>query len=469
MAKQRKKKSNKTLYIAIISLVLVIAILLGAKSAGLIGKTRELDVVLSKSTHTTIVEKVSASGAVQPVVEVKLSPDVAGEIIELKVEEGDSIVKGQILVEIRKDNYLTAVQRAEASLNQQKANRESAKANLERSKATYTRAQADFKRSEKLWEEKVLSQSEWDLAVQNNKIAANDLSSAKSAKLAADYIVISTTAALSDAYENLRKTTISSPISGTVSQLSVEQGERVVGTSQMTGTEMMRLANLNEMEVQVDVNENDIIRISIGDTAIIDVDSYTYMDKEFEGVVTHIANTANPKASADAVTEFKVKIKILESAFTELRGEGIKAPFRPGMTASVDIITMTKDNVLTVPLASVTTRSREDVDKALRGDVSEDEVVETDDEEEEEDVTVEKEDQVEVVFINDNGIAKLVEVETGISDYDNIEILSGIELDQEIVSGPFLVVSKRIKHGEAIKNKDEKKDDRDSEEEETEE
>ena len=231
------------------------------------------------------------------------------------------------------------------------------------------------------------------------------------------------------------------PTSGTISLLSVEKGERVVGTQQMAGTEMMRLADLNQMEVQVDVNENDIIRVSLGDTAIIDVDSYTSMDKKFRGVVTQIANTANPKASPDAVTEFKVEIRILNESFNDLLSEiQGPSPFRPGMTASVEIITVSKSNVLSVPLAAVTTRNPKLEARGGRPNTDED------DEATAQVVNVGNDDDIkEVIFINDNGVAKMVEVKTGISDYDNIEIISGIDEGAEVISGPFFVVSKRIK------------------------
>jgi HlyD family secretion protein len=258
-----------------------------------------------------------------------------------------------------------------------------------------------------------------------------------------------------EAKENLRRTSIYAPVNGIVSKLDVELGERVVGTEMMTGTEMLRIANLNVMEVRVDVNENDIIRVSDNDTAIIDVDSYTYMGKKFKGIVTSIANTANAKPTPDAVTEFEVKILILNTSYKDLQDEGQKYPFRPGMTASVDIITEIKEDVISVPLSSVTTRKPGESKK-----------IEDDSEDSEETNRPtrrsDEKDDVEVVFVNDNGIAKKVEVKTGISDYDNIEILEGLEIDQEIVSGPFLVVSKRLEGDEnikAIENEDKKKGD----------
>ena len=450
MAKPRKKKSRKIVWIllSVFVVLLIVAVVLQKN------KKKETEVEVAQPLITTIVEKISASGMVQPVKEVKLAPDVAGEIIELNVEEGDSVVKDMLLVKIRPDNYLSALQRAEASLNQQKANLLSAQASLARAEATFDRSKLELERNQKLYDQNVISTSDWELAQQSFKIADNDFKSAQASVQAARYIVKSSNAALADARENLRKTNVFSPISGTVSLLSVEQGERVVGTSQFAGTEMLRIANLNEMEVRVDVNENDIIRINEGDTAIIDVDAYSLMDKKFKGVVTQIANTAKPKASADAVTEFEVKVRILQSAFTELREEGYKNPFKPGMTASVDIITVTKNDILTVPLAAVTTRGRKELEK-----MKEEGNDEADDGERRSvsDNTKKEDDEiVEIIFINAGGVAKVVEVETGISDYDNIEILSELSDTTKIITGPFLIVSKRLKDGDNVKVKEDK-------------
>lgn len=446
MAKTKKKKSNKIVWIllGVFVVLLIVAVVLQKN------KKKETEVEIANPVKTRIVEKISASGMVQPVKEVNLSPDVAGEIIELNVEEGDSVVKDMLLVKIRPDNYLSAVQRAEASLNQQKANELSAKANLSRAKANYDRAKLELDRNSTLYDQNVISTSDWELAQQSFKVADNDYKSAQASVEAAKYIVKSSNAALADANENLRKTSVFAPISGTVSKLSVEQGERVVGTSQFAGTEMLRIANLNEMEVRVDVNENDIIRIDEGDTAIIDVDAYTYMDKTFKGVVTQIASTAKDKVSADAVTEFEVKIRILQSAFDELIEDGYKNPFKPGMTASVDIITVTKNDILTVPLAAVTMRNKSELkSKSEEGEDDEDTVASQDESDEDDEA-------VEVIFVSEGGVAKIIAVETGISDYDNIEIVSGLSDTTNVITGPFLVVSKRLKDGDNVKVKEEK-------------
>jgi len=472
-----KKKSNKLLYILISVAVLLVIFAIVGKKAGWIGKQKEIEVDLGKVESTTIIEKVSASGMVQPVTEVRLSPDVSGEIIELWVEEGDSVYVGQPLVKLRPDNYVSIVESSEAMLNQQKANLADAKARLARANATYERSQYDFDRSKQLMDENVISEADYQLAEANFKVSKNDLVSAEQNVIASGFIVKSAEASVRDARENLRKTSIFAPVNGIVSKLDVELGERVVGAAMMTGTEMMRIANLNIMEVRVDVNENDIIRVSDGDTAVIDVDSYAYMDKKFEGIVTSIANTANDKPTPDAVTEFEVKIRILNESYKDLQEEGKKYPFRPGMTASVDIITEIKDDVVAVPLSSVTTRppvKEEDESGEENSDNDESSDAESDSGESSSDSNNsrsssngpggEVEKDVEVVFINDNGTAKKVEVKTGISDYDNIEILEGVEIGQEVVVGPFVVISKRLEGGEFIKptdgneNKEEKEE-----------
>ncbi len=457
MAKQ-KKKSNKVLYSIIGAVALLILLLIIGRSQGWIGKPKTIEVELAKAKNTSITEKVSASGTVQPVIEVKLAPEVSGEIIELNVEDGDSVKLGDVLVKIRPDVWRSQLERSEAALNQQMANVESSKANLSRAQATFIRAEQEYKRQEKLWNEKVISESDWQLAQQNFKIATNDLKSAEQSLEAAKYVVNSTEAGVRESRENVRKTTVNAPMKGIISKLNVKKGERVVGTAQMAGTEMMRIADLNKMEVRVNVNENDIVRVHYSDSVIIDVDAYGNTGKQFKGIVTNIANTARDKQSTDAITEFEVRILILQSSYEDLIKSGNRYPFRPGMTASVDIITTRKENVLSVPLAAVTTRSPDDKNNGnpeMDNDNNNKRTVTDSSKPKAE----KKEDKV-VVFINEGGVAKMKEVKTGISDYDNIEIISGITDSVEVITGPFLVVSKRLKEGDKIslKKEDKKKD-----------
>lgn len=453
MAKQ-KQKSNKLIYWLIGAVVVLLIFIMVGRSAGWIGKPKELEVELTKAKKVTIVEKVSASGTVQPVTEVKIAPEVSGEIIELLIEEGDSVKGGQTLVKIRPDTWQSQLERAEAGLSQQRANLEQSKSNLLRMQATFTRAEAEYNRQEKLWKEKVISEADWQLARQNYEIAKNDVESAEQAVEAARYVIRSTEASLREARENLRKTAVVAPMNGVISKLIVKMGERVVGTQTMTGTEMLRIADLNKMEVRVNVNENDIVRVHLGDTAIIDVDAYSSDKKEFKGVVTLIANTAKDKVSADAITEFEVRILILASSYQDLIKAGNKFPFRPGMTASVDILTTTKQNALSVPLAAVTTRNP-DAEKN-EGENKDGEQNSNARQTSDASKPQKKSEDKTVVFVNDKGVAKMVEVKTGISDYDNIEIVSGLADGAEIITGPFTAVSKRLKDGDKVRQMEKK-------------
>lgn len=435
------KKNNKLFYYLGAALVVIVLILVVGKKKGWFGGAKPIEVEFATLSTATITEVVSASGSVQPELEVKLSPEVSGEIIELNVKEGDSVQMGTLLVKIRPDNFISALDRARANFNQQLANLADTRARFARSEASFKRADLEYKRQKQLYEQKAISVADYELAEANFNIAKQDLNSAEQNVSASQYVVKSSQATVEEAVENLRRTSIVAPMSGTISKLNVELGERVVGTSQMAGTELLRIANLDLMEVRVDVNENDIIKIALGDTTIIDVDSYSTMDKEFKGVVTQIANTAKDKISSDAVTEFEVRIRILNDSYKDLIAENSgRKPFKPGMTASVEIITDRKDNILVAPLSAVTTRSEKDNDDGenKEGDDTKSETVNLAD------------DIKEVVFINEEGKAKMIEVKTGISDFENIEILSGLKAGQEVVKGPFIAVSKKLKDGDPI-------------------
>ncbi|MDW3191011.1 MAG: efflux RND transporter periplasmic adaptor subunit [Cytophagales bacterium] len=448
MAK-KKKSSNRIIYIllGVVALLLVFAAV--GKNQGWVGGEPSTKVEIAVAEKATIIEKVSASGTVQPVIEVNITPEVSGEIIELYVEEGDSVREGQDLLKINPDNFIAGVERARANLNQQLANQADSKARLARAKASQRRSEQEFNRQKKLFGEKVISEADYQLAEANYEIAVQDLESAKTSVEAAGFIVASSRATLDEAQENLRRTSITAPMTGIVSKLNVEKGETVLGTSQFQGTEILRIADLSNMEVRVDVNENDIIKLAIGNETVIDVDSYSYQDKEFKGTVTQIANTANDKVSADAVTEFEVRMKILNSSYADLVTEGNKYPFRPGMTASVDIITTTKKDILTVPLSAVTTRV-----------IGEDNEYGEDGEEEDDETTLaDNKEAEEVVFVFRDGEARRTLVTTGISDFDRIEIIDGISDGDQVISGPFLAVSKRLKDGEAVEDQDAGEDD----------
>lgn len=447
-------KNSKRLY-WILGLVLVVIIIIAAvgKRQGWIGKEEGIEVNMGAVQSGTISERVSASGKIQPEVEVKISPDVSGEIIELKVREGDSVKAGQLLCRIRPDNYRSAVERSEAAVNSSRANLAQMEAAEAQAESQLIRARQDYDRNRRLYADKVIPESEWQTIETNFKVAQQAVQSARANVEAARFNVRSAQAGLKDANENLRKTSIFAPVSGTISKLSVELGERVVGTSQMAGTEMMRLANLRNMEVLVDVNENDIVRVNVGDTAVIDVDSYTSSGRTFKGLITSIANTAKTQASLDVATEFEVKVRILNESYKDLEAKlNGASPFRPGMTANVEIMTERRENVLMVPLSAVTTRSKADTAQGRRSRKSGD-----DDEDSDAAKPARKEEMLEIVFVNENGKARMQQVKTGISDFDNIEIVSGLKPGQQIISGPFLAVSKTLRNGSKVKVAEPKK------------
>ncbi|MCF2500891.1 efflux RND transporter periplasmic adaptor subunit [Dyadobacter chenhuakuii] len=471
-----RKSSKRIWWITAGIVALLVAGLFGAKQAGYIGKPKATEVEYTNVKKTDIIERVSASGKVQPEVEVKLSPDVSGEIISLNVAEGDSVVKGQLLLKIRPDNYESLMARAQAAVNSSKANYEQTKAMVSQAEARLLQAKANFDRNKKLYNDKVISAADYEQFASTFGVAQQDVESAKANVSAALYNIKSAEASLKDAAENLRKTSIFAPVTGVVSLLNVEAGERVVGTSQMAGTEMMRIANLSNMEVRVNVNENDIVRVALGDTAEIDVDAYSASGRKFRGIVKEIANTAAglasaastgsavSSASADAVTEFEVKVKILNESFADLMVSKSKKsyPFKPGMTASVEIITERKNGVVSVPIAAVTTRnSTPPVAAGARPGEQ------TEQAPEENEKKPKKEEAIkEVVFVDVNGKAEMKEVKTGISDFENIEILSGLKPGDTIISGPYIAVSKNLKNGDLVEKKKEevKKDDKKSNE-----
>ena len=428
---------NKALIIIGSLIVMGIVVILIGRQFGWIGGVKPIEVQTISIKKGKITELVTASGEIQPEVEVRVSPEVPGEIIELNIMEGDFVDEGKLLVRIRPDNFINALERAKANYNQVRANLSSSKSNLSRSEAQFLRSQLEFKRQKSLFDQNVISDSEYEIAETNFKVSEQDLESSKQSVKASEYVVKSAKATVDESEETLRKTRIIAPMTGTVSLLSVELGERVVGTSQMAGTELLRIADLSIMEVRVDVNENDIVRVEIGDTANIDVDAYNIYNMVFKGVVTEMASTANPKPSPDAVTEFKVKIRVINESFNYLvENEGIKNPFKPGMTASVEIITQEKSDIQVVPISSVTTKTEKD--------------------------SLGIETIKQVVFIKEGDKAKMIEVETGISDFENIEIISGLKDGVDVIKGPYIAISQKLKDGTIIKNKKEDKNGRKS-------
>ena len=330
---------------------------------------------------------------------------------------------------------------------------------LAQSEARLSKAKIDYDRNAELHKDKVISDADFDQFASAYTVAKQDLEAAKANVNAANYNVKSSQAALKEAKTNLTKTTIYAPQSGIISKLNVELGERVVGTSQMAGTEMLRIANLNKMEVRVNVNENDITRVSIGDTVLIDVDAFSSSERKFKGVVYEIASSANSSGTAsavsnDAVTEFEVKIRVLRSSYADLIKGKLSYPLKPGMTASVEILTNRKENIATVPLSAVTTR--EIGAEVKEGEKKEDDGTNSTNANDALEAKKRKENTKEVVFVMEKGKAKMIQVKTGISDFENIEIVNGLKEGQEIISGPYATVAKKLKEGDLVKKKDPK-------------
>jgi HlyD family secretion protein len=425
--------SKKTLYVIIISVVVLILALIALTKAGVIGNTKKgKEIEVAQVQEITIVETVSATGKIQPESEIKISSEVSGEIIELPIKEGDVVKKGQLLVRVNPDLYTSGLNRSMASLSNTKAGLSQAEAQLKESEANY-------KRNKSLFDKGVISKAEWD------RIVAT-FESAKAARDAAFYSVKSASATVTEAQENLGRTTIFAPVDGTISKLDAELGERVVGTQQMAGTEILRVANLNNMEVEVDVNENDIVKINIGDSANIEVDAY--LRKEFKGIVTSISNSASDAISADQVTNFKVKVRILKESYQDLiegKPENF-SPFRPGMTATVDVITKRKENVLAVPISSVVIKS--DTAAVVLPEVKDEDKKTTV-------VTSTSTKKIECVFVKEGGKAKIRIIKTGIQDDTNIEVIEGLKKGETIIVGPYTVVTKELNSGDLVYIKDE--------------
>jgi HlyD family secretion protein len=434
-----KSKKNKRILIWAAAIVLILLIVLAVtKEKGSSGTK----VIAELPQKRTIIETVSANGKIQPEKDIKISPYISGEVVELYVKEGNEVKKGDLLAKIDPEIYKTNYEQIEAGLQMQRANLANSKARLSQAQAQFVKSEEDFKRSQQLFNQNVISQSDFDAAKSSFEVAKAEVDAAKENVKAAEFSVSSSEASLREARENLVRTAIYAPNDGTVSQLSVEEGERVTGASQFSsGTEIMRIANLERMIVLVEVNENDIVRVELGDTCTIEVDAY--LEHKFTGVVTEMATSANiTGVSADQVTNFEVKILILEESYKELVGDNslIRSPFRPGMSATVDIQTETAINVLTVPIQAVTTRadttdqkdaSQEESESATETEMSDSEVA-------------------EIVFVISEGKAVMKEVKTGIQDNMYIVVSEGINEEEEVITGPYRAVSKKLKDGDEV-------------------
>jgi HlyD family secretion protein len=443
---------NKTLKWIIISLVTLIVLLIILKKTGVIGKDEGIKVTTEKVEKRTIVETVNASGKIYPEVEVKLSPDISGEIVELNVAEGDSVKKGQVLAQIYGDIYTTQRDQAAAIVNQQEAQMADAQASLGALEAQLDQAKKTYDMQKQLYDQKVISRNEFNTADAAYKTAQANLNAAKQGIKASKASVQSAKAALQKANKDISLATLRSPMDGVVSLLSVKKGERVVGSSMMAGTEMMRIADMSKIEVRVDVGENDVPKVRLGDSATIEVDAYN--DRKFSGVVTQIASSNNGAATQNDlsntstdVTNYKVYIRLNPNSYKDLIDEGRRKrfPFRPGMSASADIQTKTHTNVLSIPINAVTTRERVDSNKIGGNPASNDQTDLNNNYSANNDLDI-------VVFVvQPDGTVKKQTVKTDIQDINYIEITDGLKEGDEVVTGPYDVVSKTLKNGDKVK------------------
>jgi HlyD family secretion protein len=445
--------NNKLIYWLGGALIVVIIVLAVLKKNGKIGQADSTKVSVEKVSKATIIETVTANGKIQPEKDIMVSPFISGEVVELTVLEGDMVQKGQLLAKIDPEQYIAAYERSEAGLNSQKAAEANSKASLAQAVAENNKNKLDYDRNLALWKKHVISDSEIERIKSTYDVSKARVDAARQTLKSAEFQVKSSAASLREAKENLNRTAVYAPQTGTVSKLNVERGERVQGASQFSaGTELMRIANLNNMEVNVEVSENDIVRVHMGDTTLIEVDAY--LNRTFKGLVTEIATSANTTGtSADQVTNFDVKIKIISDSYQDLipKDNPSYSPFRPGMSASVDIQTNTERDVLSVPIAAVTTRA--DTSGRLQ---SAREKREDKKKDEKSGVKAKKEIK-EYVFLFKEGKAEMVAVKTGIQDNSNIQILKGLEEGQEVITGPFTAVSKTLKNHDLVE-KTEKKD-----------
>lgn len=445
---------KKKIWWIIISLVVLIILLVGLKSAGVIGKEEGMKVAIEKAAQRNITETVNASGKVFPEIEVKVSPDISGEIVELQVKEGDSVRRGQVLAKIYADIYSTQRNQAAAEVNRQQAMVANSRAQLESLKSALNLAKNTYERQKKLVTEKIISAAEFEQAENTWRSAQANYDAALQNIRSGEAAIAGSAASLETANKNLSRTAILSPMSGVVSLLNVKAGERVVGNSMMAGTEMMRIADMSMIEVQVDVGENDIPKVKLFDSALVEIDAYN--NRKFKGIVTQIASsnttasTTSASSSSNDVTNYKVHIRLLPESYKDLYDPARPKhfPFRPGMNASADIQTRTRANVLSIAINAVTTR-----EKGTGNVAGEKKDTKPDDQGlQESDKSSLDSDLDEVVFVmKPDGTVKRVVVKTAIQDINNIEVTSGLKAGDEVVVAPYNVISKTLKDGMKVK------------------
>jgi HlyD family secretion protein len=447
---------SKTLKWVLISVGILLVAMVGLSKAGVFGKNEGTKVTSEKVQQRTITEIVNAPGKIYPEIEVKVSPDISGEITELNVQEGDTVKKGQVLARIYADIYDIQRNQAASGVAQSQAQVNNSQAALDALKAQQEQAERTYNMQKQLFDDKVISRNEFNVAEANYKTARANYNAAVQGIRGGQASVQSAQANLQKANKDLGRTVIVAPTDGVISLLNVKKGEKVAGNSFNVGTEMMRIADMEKIEIRVDVGENDIPKVKLGDSAIIEVDAYT--DRKFKGIVTQIASSNNGAATQSAlsntstdVTQYKVYIRLLPESYTDLLGKGT-FPFRPGMSASADIQTKTHKNVLSVPINAVTTRDKNDSTKTDKKAVPNNTTANT------ASAAATAYDDLEVVvFVLDKEQKiKKVKVKTDIQDINYIEITSGLKAGDEVITGPYDVVSKTLKEDDKVKVVDKK-------------
>ncbi|MHA4894479.1 efflux RND transporter periplasmic adaptor subunit [Pedobacter sp. PWIIR3] len=427
----------------LIAVAVIIVLLVVAKLTGLIGGKKAEKVTIEKAADRKVIETVTASGKIQPETEVKLSSEVSGEVIELLVKEGDVVKKGQLLCRVRPDVLKSGYDRATASYSSQKATVASSQQMLAQAQGNMVNAEATYKRNVELFNKKVISASEFDAAKAAYLTSKTNLGRAKEELTAAKFMLEQSGANVQEAGANLAKATIFAPVNGVISKLSVELGDRILGTAQMAGTEIMRISNLSSMEVNVDVNENDINRVNVGDSAVIEVDAFA--DKKFKGIVTEIASSSKDigtTTSVDQVTNFNVKVRIVAESYSDVKGgaKDLPSPFRPGLSATVDIESESL-NGLAIPIQCVFT---EDKNKAAKdGEKSANDANQDKQKAKLNDKTVKQ----YVYLYNTDATVKKVEVTTGIQNDQYIIVKTGLKAGQDVVTGPYSAIQNKLKDG----------------------
>ena len=454
------KKSTKWILIGVGALLVLLIVL---SKVGAFGKAEGIKVTAEKAEERTIIEVVNASGKIYPEIEVKISPDISGNITNLEVAEGDTVKKGQLLARIYADVYniqknqaASGVSQSQAQVAQTQAQVANAKASLVALNANLEQAQRTFDMQNKLYKDKVISQNEFNVADAALKAAKANYNAAQQGIKGTEATVRSAQAGVNSAQSNLAKantdlgrTALTAPMDGVISLLSVKVGESVSGNSFNVGTEMMRIADMNSMEIRVDVGENDIPKVKLGDSALISIDAYA--DRKFKGIVTQIASSNNGAASSGLgaastdVTQYKVYIRLLKDSYADLLGKG-SFPFRPGMSANADIQTRRVTKALSVPINAVTTREKTDSTKNTTTKTANADELNT---------SIDDLDIVVFVRKADNTVYPVI-VKTGIQDINYLQITSGLKPGEEVVTGPYDVVTKTLKKGTEVKVVDKK-------------